>query len=344
MSICRRLAGLMGGTVTLEFTMPGRGSRFVLELPLVAAADVVLVQNLDACTQDRRAGEIAEQPETVLPSGRILLAEDGEDNRRLITYHLTRAGAKVSVAANGRIALEMILAARQAGQPFDLLVTDMQMPVMDGYTLARTLRKRNVMIPIIALTAHAMAMDRTKCIDAGCSDYATKPIDRVKLIAVCAAWMRAQGEAATPGAAANMATPPHVAARTAITRDVRSLDDDRATHDDTILLSDLADDPDMAELVQMFLLQLEDRAVAFERLRQPLDRAVLASKAHQLKGAAGGYGYMSISAAAREVERFAASGGTQRECDAAVEKLVTLCRAAIRGGQATAGDLARGAP
>ena len=344
LTICRRLAGLMGGTVTLEFTMPGRGSRFVLELPLVAAHDVALIQNLDVCTQDRRAGEIAGSPETVLPGGRILLAEDGEDNRRLITYHLARAGADVSVAANGRIALEMILAAQQAGQPFDLLVTDMQMPVMDGYTLARTLRKRNVTIPIIALTAHAMAMDRTKCIDAGCSDYATKPIDRARLIAVCAAWMRTQGAAATPGAAASTATPPHVDARAVVTRDVQSLDHDRATHDTTILLSDLADDPDMAELVQMFLLQLEDRAVAFERLRQPLDRAVLASKAHQLKGAAGGYGYMSISAAAREVERYAVSGGTQCECDAAVETLIALCRAAIRGGQATAGGLTRGAP
>ena len=344
LTISRRLAGLMGGTVTLEFTMPGRGSRFVLELPLVASIDTVLVQNLEECTQDRHAAVTAmSQPQPVL-CGRILLAEDGDDNRRLITYHLARAGADVTVAENGRIALDAILAAQQAGQPFDLLVTDMQMPFMDGYALARALRKQHVPIPIIALTAHAMAEDRTKCIDAGCDDYVTKPIDRHALIAVCAAWMRA-GDSNTSGPAA--ATAParqNATARASARRAPPSPHVDPAPETEAILLSDLADDPDMLELIQSFLVQLEARVEVFEQLRQPGDRTVLASKAHQLKGAAGGYGYMSISTAAREVERFAASGGTQRECDAAVDELVARCRAAIRGGQATAAAGLGGAP
>jgi len=105
----------------------------------------------------------------------------------------------VDIADNGRIALEMIdaseagandaSASKAGAKPYDLLVTDMQMPEMDGYTLARTLRERGSRLAVIALTAHAMAEDRQKCIDSGCDDYATKPIEKAKLLATCAAWM-----------------------------------------------------------------------------------------------------------------------------------------------------------
>jgi CheY-like chemotaxis protein len=122
-------------------------------------------------------------------TGRVLLAEDGVDNQRLIGLHLRKAGATVSIADNGLIALRMLDAAAGEGRPFDLLLTDMQMPEMDGYTLARTLRRRGSRLAIMALTAHAMAEDRDKCLEAGCDDYATKPIEPAKLIATCAEWM-----------------------------------------------------------------------------------------------------------------------------------------------------------
>ena len=77
----------------------------------------------------------------------------------------------------------------QAGQPYDLLLTDMQMPEIDGYTLARTLRGNGCSLPIVALTAHAMADDGTKCLEAGCSDYETKPINKHRLLAICRKWL-----------------------------------------------------------------------------------------------------------------------------------------------------------
>lgn len=126
-------------------------------------------------------------------TGRILLAEDGPDNQRLIAFHLKKAGAAVDVADNGRIALEMLDKAAATGTPYDMLLTDMQMPEMDGYELARTLRQRGSTLAIAALTAHAMAEDRDKCLSAGCDDYATKPIDKARLLAVCAAWMGQRG-------------------------------------------------------------------------------------------------------------------------------------------------------
>jgi CheY-like chemotaxis protein len=190
--ICRRLANLMGGDVKLQRTEPGKGSCFRVVLPLEPAPGSAMVTRLDEKTAPRAA---AAPQAMVTLRGRILLVEDGVDNQRLISFHLRKAGAEVAVADNGKIALDMIDRAQAEGRPFDLLLTDMQMPEIDGYTLARTLRDRGNTLPIIALTAHAMAEDRGKCLAAGCDDFASKPIDRSALLAICAAWMGRTGGA-----------------------------------------------------------------------------------------------------------------------------------------------------
>ena len=186
LTICRRLAALMGGEVMLARTEPGRGSCFRVELPLEAAPGAVMVERLDAMVT--LAAQAAAAPAATL-NGRILLAEDGLDNQRLIAFRLGKAGATVDIADNGRIALEMIDRSEADKKPYDLLLTDMQMPEMDGYTLARTLRDRGSRLAIVALTAHAMAEDRQKCLDSGCDDYATKPIENAKLLTTCADWI-----------------------------------------------------------------------------------------------------------------------------------------------------------
>jgi CheY-like chemotaxis protein len=143
----------------------------------------------------RRATNSKSSFEKPLEGVRILLAEDGRDNQRLISFHLKRAGAVVTIAENGRQAFDL-LTMRNVNQetlalpsPFDLLLTDMQMPEMDGYSLARSLRAMGSTLPIIALTAHAMADDAKKCLDAGCDEHATKPIVAPQLIDVCRRWV-----------------------------------------------------------------------------------------------------------------------------------------------------------
>jgi PAS domain S-box-containing protein len=193
--ISRRLARLMGGDVTLARTEPGRGSCFRVDLPLEPVAGCAIVASLDAM-------ETEPTPKAVLAAvslrGRILLVEDGPVNRRLIALHLKKAGADVDVAEHGRIALKMLDKAEAAGNAYDLLLTDMQMPEMDGYTLARTLRARGSTLAIVALTAHTMADDREKCLAAGCDHYATKPIERSTLLATCEYWMGKKSARAVP--------------------------------------------------------------------------------------------------------------------------------------------------
>jgi CheY-like chemotaxis protein len=122
-------------------------------------------------------------------NGRILLAEDSPVNRRLVALHLRRAGAVVDEAEDGRVALEMLTRAEAVGEPYDLLLTDMQMPEMDGYSLVRTLRARGSTLAIVALTAHTLVEDRPSCLEIGCDDYAAKPIDTALLISICAEWL-----------------------------------------------------------------------------------------------------------------------------------------------------------
>jgi CheY-like chemotaxis protein len=117
---------------------------------------------------------------------RILLAEDGPDNRQLVGHVLRKAGGEVALVENGRAAVDCARAADVSGRPFDVILMDMQMPVLDGYSATRELRAMGYAWPIVALTAHAMADDRQRCLDAGCDDYTTKPIKRAELVALLA--------------------------------------------------------------------------------------------------------------------------------------------------------------
>lgn len=195
LTICRRLTNLMGGDTRLMRTEPGQGARFVATIAVEVLADSTMITRLEHETSAESSTE-KEQP--VRLAGRILLAEDGIENQRLIAFLLRKAGAEVEVADDGAVALKLLQDAEQQGTPFQLLVSDMQMPHVDGYELARTLRRQKSPLPIIALTAHAMEDDKEKCLDAGCNDYASKPIDRNALIRLCEKWILPCPEFSTP--------------------------------------------------------------------------------------------------------------------------------------------------
>jgi PAS domain S-box-containing protein len=183
--ISQRLAWMMGGDLTVR-SRPGEGSVFACTLPLAKARTCKADSTPDASGTHIASGGR-------LDGLRVLLAEDGPDNQRLIAFHLRRAGAEVEIAQNGVEAAGMLGWDGDCftGRPdFDLLVTDIQMPEMDGYDLARLLRRSGLTLPVVALTANAMSGDAQRCLDAGCDAYASKPIDRERLIGVCAAAVR----------------------------------------------------------------------------------------------------------------------------------------------------------
>jgi len=114
--------------------------------------------------------------------GRVLLVEDGLDNRRFITRILERLGLEVMAVENGLQGWQEALASAAEGRPYDVILMDMQMPVMDGYQATERLRGEGWERPIIALTAHAMPEDRERCLRAGCDDYLAKPIRKENLL------------------------------------------------------------------------------------------------------------------------------------------------------------------
>jgi PAS domain S-box-containing protein len=176
LSISRRLARLLGGDIHVE-SVRGRGSVFTLEVATGAVDGEALL--------DRMPPEIAHVQANHAPNlhAHVLLAEDGEDNQRLITHHLRRAGYRVTVAGNGRDAVLLATTALRQGHPFDLVLMDMQMPELDGYEATRSLRAAGWKGPIAALTAHAAAGDRERCIEAGCDHHISKPVERDALLA-----------------------------------------------------------------------------------------------------------------------------------------------------------------
>ncbi len=314
LAITHHLTKMLGGELTVMST-PGAGSTFTLTLPIGPLDNVTLLTNVRESDvgQMSRPLEGAQEVIRTEHSGRILLAEDGPDNQRLIRHMLGKAGFDVTIVENGKDALE---AAWSGGDDaeyiFDVILMDMQMPVMDGYTAVGKLRERGYKMPIVALTAHAMAGDRERCIDAGCDDYATKPIDREKLINLIDHYIEMSGGL--------LPVQPN-------DQPDETSDAPGAPKPDAIF-STFSDDPDMCELIGEFLRELPERLVILEQALNAHDTASIASLAHQLKGAAGGYGYPQITEASRVVEQEARDDREVEALRKSVAQLKALCERA----------------
>ena len=184
LTISKRLAQLLGGDVEIVETAPGKGSRFRVTVDTGPLDNVPMLADPLAATSIAPEAN-RQQLQTLadaLAGRRILLAEDGPDNQRLISHILRQTGAEVVMTDNGQAAVEAALQACQTGDSFDVILMDIQMPIMDGYTATTELRQQGYQGIVIALTANAMEQDRQKCLDVGCDDHAPKPINRMELV------------------------------------------------------------------------------------------------------------------------------------------------------------------
>ena len=191
LAICRRLCEAMGGELRATSTL-GQGSQFIADLPAITESPEASQGHDPAAVSDRpltggNPEDHAPDP-APLTGKRVLVADDRPDLRRLLCLLLEDEGVVTLEANDGAQAVHAVL---HSGPSPDVVLMDMQMPVMDGYSAARQLRDAGCRVPIIAVTAHALAEDKQACLDAGCDDWVTKPIDAEQLLAMVARYAHA---------------------------------------------------------------------------------------------------------------------------------------------------------
>ncbi len=174
LTISRKLTRLLGGEIAAD-SHAGAGSCFSVTIATGPMTEVRRLGPAEELAATALNGKSAASAQSQL-TGNVLLAEDYPDNQMLLTHILKKQGLTVTLADNGRKAVELALAAESAGERFDLIFMDMLMPEMDGYEATCALRKAGYDGTVVALTANAMLQDRDKCLAAGCDDYLTKPV------------------------------------------------------------------------------------------------------------------------------------------------------------------------
>ena len=305
LSICKRLAQMLGGDVSAT-SVPGAGSRFVVEIDPGdltsvprALRDAEAMQETPHSAAPASSHDSAAKPRLV---GRVLLAEDGVHNQRVIRFYLENAGLEVVVAENGKLACDRTLEAAQVGRPFDVVLMDMHMPELDGYHATARLRAAGYQRPIIALTANAMSGDRAKCLAAGCDDYVSKPISTKQLYEVLSALLQ---KPKTPLADPQPRVP-----------------------EQALPLRSDADDPVIARFLPTFIADMPTQMEKLISLHRAADLAGLGELLHGLKGTCGMYGFGAVGRAAEiaESKLFQIQAGAGGNLESELDELVGLMR------------------
>lgn len=273
LSISKQLAEIMGGDIVCE-TKLGEGTTFTVTISIGEIHEPELIYEMEEKLE--RPLSLIEKQERKQFSGRVLLAEDTLENQKLIALHLRKSGVEVTVVENGKQAVDTALE-----KDFDLILMDMQMPVLSGVDATRMLRVGGYAGPIVALTANTSQSDRNKCMAAGVNDFLNKPLDFVRFDAVLQTHLVNTGKAAAP---AQLSAHPSAQ---------RNLQPHGAA---------LSEDAELEALYNSFLVRLPGMIESIKLSTQQKDWQALESVSHQLKGLGGSFGYPRLTAVCKHIQ------------------------------------------
>ena len=284
LSLSKKLANILGGDLTLK-SQEGIGSCFTASVKTGPLKETKFINNLNEISfSDNQKSSITN---IRLLSGNVLLAEDTPENQALITWHMKKLGVEVDVVENGQEAVDLA-----SKKQFDLILMDMQMPVMDGVEATKKLRELGNTIPIVALTANAMQKDKDLCLHAGCNDFVTKPININQFYVVLAHYLKETNSS--------------------------------SRYAEPILSSLLNEEPDLVELVQLFTKKLPEYVNKIKTAITDSDWPTATLVSHQLKGNGGGYGFPMVSEIASKIESHIEKQDYP-SVEQLVEELDTIC-------------------
>lgn len=263
--ISQQLAQKLGGSITCQ-SEKGRGSQFVISIFAEVKENTKFItsENSSDLVYRENAAKKNKLPRSL--KGRVLLAEDSVENQQLIAMYVRKTGAEITIAENGKIAVNHAMS-----EEFDLILMDMQMPVMGGLEATQWLRQINCQTPIVALTANALKQDRERCIAAGANDYLTKPVDLARFYKVLEKYLN--------------------------NSDIQN----QSSGGSAYLSNEIANDPEFQMLVRQFVSGLPDVVKSIKSAVNDQEWETVESLSHKLKGVGGNYGYPGLSKLSQKI-------------------------------------------
>jgi signal transduction histidine kinase/CheY-like chemotaxis protein/HPt (histidine-containing phosphotransfer) domain-containing protein len=285
LTISKRFAEALGGDIVVT-SMPDSGSQFTVSICTGSITNVKRI-NVDEILSGHWQDESAQVKQWKFPDATILVVDDGDENRELLDVVLANVGIEVITAINGQDALDQLL-----NHEVDVVLMDVQMPVMDGYTAAALMRESYLTLPVIAMTADAMLGAEQKCLDAGYSEYMTKPVEIDRLINRLAELLG--GEQLPYGE------------NTVVPQWDKHAANDAASSDQEKIVSSLSmSNPKFQKIVEKFVIRLDEKITAIDAAWSRRDYTELRRLGHWLKGSAGSVGFSQFVEPAREFEQCA---------------------------------------